>query len=123
MKGWVDEADRAIDIADDDRIGQAFEDRAEQRLLALEAVLGRALRAEVDDRAGEEALAADGELADREVHGEGRAVLAQPHHLAADADDLAVAGGQVLGEVGSCWLRNGSGISRDTFLPIISAAV
>ena len=96
----VDQPDRRGRVADHERVGQAFEDRAEQGLLALEALLGGALRAQVDNGAGEVARAPDRKLADREVHGEGGAVLAQAGHFAADADDLAPAGGEIFGEVG-----------------------
>ena len=100
-EGRVDQPDRPGRVADHERIGQAFEDRAEQSLLALEALLGGALGAQVDDGAGEVARSADRELADREVHGEGGTVLAQAGDLAADADDLAPAGGEVFGR-GRC---------------------
>lgn len=54
---------------------------------------------DVPEDAGEEATAADVKLADGEVDGEDGAVLAAAEDLAADADDAALAGLAVAGEV------------------------
>ena len=72
---------------------------------------------------GEQPPVAEPELADGQVHREGRAVAAAAHHLAADADDLRLAGGA------GNWRGSrrappwyGSGISMLTLRPRISAA-
>ena len=54
---------------------------------------------EVADEAGEEALIAHVHLADRKLHGKGRAVLALADDDAADADDAPLAGAQIAIEI------------------------
>ncbi len=51
------------------------------------------------DDPGEVTLAVNLILADRKVHGKGRAILAPAGHLAADADDPALAGVAVLANI------------------------
>src|SRR5690606_36574776 len=75
------------------------ENRAEERLLAVETGLEGALLRQVVDDAGEVAIAGDRVLADRQMHGEDRAVPPQPVHLASDPDDTAHASCQVALEV------------------------
>ena len=83
------------------QLGRALADADFQLFLRLEQHLfGPLALGHVVDQPGEHASAADGNLADGEVHGERRAVLAPADHLAADADDLALAGPQVIGQVG-----------------------
>ena len=59
--------------------------RLAQLLLHLDA------RREVADEAGEDGRSAKLDLADRELHGKDRAILALRLHLAADADDALLA--------------------------------
>ena len=83
-------------VGDDDGLRSIVDDGLEQRLLPQALGLGLPLSRQVVDDAGEVALAIDLVLADREMHGKGRAVLALAHDLAADADDLSLAGLAVL---------------------------
>ena len=68
-------------------------------LAVLELANGVPQVGDIAGDAGEHALVAHVQFADREVHGEGGAVLAQADDLAADADDLLLAGGQVVVQV------------------------
>ena len=69
------------------------------RLQFLQPGLGQLLVGQVADEAGEVVFVGQSQFADRQVHGEGRAVLALAHHDTADADDAALAGRQVALEV------------------------
>ena len=96
-----------LGVADHDRqqivevVREAAGELADRlHLLRLRQLLFGPLAAgEVVDHADEDGAALLLRLADREIHGKGRAVLALAHHLAADADDLALAGVQVVGEI------------------------
>ncbi len=68
-------------------------------LQLLQPRLGLLALGQVADEAGEEALRADLHLADRELHREGRTVLALADHDAADADDAPLAGAQIAIEI------------------------
>ena len=72
----------------------------DERGLLAQPLLELHARAEVVQHPGELALTLDEHLAHREVQRECRAVLATARHLAADADDLRVAGREVAGQVG-----------------------
>jgi hypothetical protein len=69
-------------------------------LQVLQPAFGLLPFAEVADEAGEVALVPRPHLADRELHGKGRAVLALADHDAADPDDPSLPGGHVAVEVG-----------------------
>ena len=62
-------------------------------------------------------------FADRQIHRECRAILAQPHDFTTDADDLLLAGGEIVAQIAVVLRVYGAGISMLTFLPVISAAV
>ena len=62
------------------------------RLQLLQPGLGQLPLGQVADEAGEVALPRRAHLADRELHGKGRAVLALAHDDAPDADDPPLAG-------------------------------
>ena len=64
-----------------------------------ELLLGALALGQIVDDADENRLAVLLRLADRQVHREGRAVLALADHLAADADDLASAGAVIIVEI------------------------
>ncbi len=68
-------------------------------LQLLQARLGLLALGQVADEAGEEAPIAGAHLADRELHREGRAVLALADDDAADADDAPLAGPQIALEI------------------------
>ena len=64
-------------------------------LQVVQPPLGLLAFADVAHEAGEEPLVTRAHLADRQFHGEGRAVAAFAHHHAADADDPPLTGVQV----------------------------
>ena len=72
---------------------------SELGLQFLQPRLGLLPLGEVADEAGEEALLARPHLADRELHGEGRAVLALADDHAVDADDALLARGEIAWDV------------------------
>ena len=78
-------------------------------LQLLELALGRLPLGQVADEAGEEAAVAGPHLADLELHGKGRAVLALAGDDAVDADDALLAGGEVAGDVAVMLLAKGRG--------------
>ena len=69
------------------------------RLQFLEPAFGELLVGQIANEAGEIVPLGGSQLADREVHREGRAVLALSHHDTADADDPALSGGEIALEV------------------------
>ena len=75
------------------------------------------------DDADEQAPVPQAHLVDRQLQGEGRAVLAEADDLPADADDLGLAGAEVVVRgsrpVRSCRARASS---RPSFRPMTSAA-
>ena len=97
--GWITEKDLAALVHDDDGLRGAVDDRLEQHLLSRALGLGPPLRCQVMDDPGKVTLAVDLILADREMHGKGRAVLAQARHLTADTDDLALTGLQIVADI------------------------
>ena len=68
-------------------------------LRLAEVLLHLDSRCQVPDEAGEDMCPAKRHLADREVHRKDRAILAPRLDLAADADDVLLAGPQVSGQV------------------------
>ena len=78
--------------------GQARQPR-KLGLQLLELVLGLLPLSKVADESGEEAPVAGAHLADRELHGEGRAILALTGDDAVDADDALLAGGEVARDI------------------------
>ena len=68
-------------------------------LQLLQARLGALPFGEVADEAGEKALVVGAHLADRELHREGRAILALADHHAPDADDAGFVGAQIAREI------------------------
>jgi hypothetical protein len=73
--------------------------RAHALLRPAQLLLGALSLRDVAHDAGEVARLAQAELADRELHGEGGAVLALSHHFAAGPYDLGLSGAQVIGDV------------------------
>jgi hypothetical protein len=73
--------------------------QAQLGLAAPQLLLGLLARGDVADEADEARRVESLDLADREVAGEDAAVLAPGAHLAADADDVRVAGGDVAVQV------------------------
>ena len=95
--GRIAQNDFALGVGHENGVGQMVEDRLEKCLLAQGT--GAALFRQVVHDAGEIAPAIRRERADRQMHGEDRARLPAPHHLPADADDLALPGLQVVADV------------------------
>ena len=75
------------------------ERRAKLRLQLFELALGRLALGQVADEAGKEAAVAGPHLADLELHGKGRAVLALAGDDAVDADDALLSGREVAGDI------------------------
>ncbi len=75
--------------------GRQPRDVDELRLQLLQARLGLLALGQVADEAGEIAALAGAHLANGQLHGERRAVLALADHDAPDADDAPLAGGEV----------------------------
>ena len=65
---------------------------------------------------------ADPRLADLKLDREGAAVAVPRRRHPADADDLALAGGEIARQILSCRSRSGDGISMLTFSPSTSAS-
>ena len=81
-------------------------------LQLVQLMLGLLPLGEIADEAGEEAAFARLHLADCELHGKGRAVLALAGHHPVDADDALLAGGEIARHVAVMLLAIGRGISE-----------
>src|SRR5215831_10414343 len=79
------------------------------RLQLLQPAFGELLVGEVADEAGEMVPLGRAQLADREMYGKGRAVLALADDDAADADDAPLAGREVALDIGVMLLAIGRG--------------
>ena len=91
--------DLPIHVNGENGVHGRVEDGAGAGLAVFQFADGGLEVGDVAGDAGEHAPVAQVQLADGEVHGEGRAVLAQADHLAADADDLLLAGRPVVLQV------------------------
>ena len=95
----VEGFDAAVRVDDDDAVHGGFDDRPPARLAGAESLLELHARAEIVKHPRELALAANRHLADGQMERERRPVATPPGDLAADPDDLGVAGGEVRGEI------------------------
>jgi hypothetical protein len=78
----------------------------EVRLQLLQSCLRLLTLRDVADEAGEKVTIAGSHFPHRQLHREGRAVLALAHHDAADSDDSPLSSPQILlddGRLGSIW--------------------
>ena len=95
----IERRDQSTMVDGDDPVDHMIHDGAHPLLGLPEFGLGPLALGNVPDDAGEVAFIPQAELADRQIHREGRAVLAPPDHFPPDADDLRLAGLEVAGEV------------------------
>ncbi len=109
LRRRIHRLDQAVVIDGDDRVHGGLQDGAGACLAFFELADGLAEVGDVAGNPGEHAAVAQVQLADGQVHGEGAAVLTQADHLPADADDLLLAGVQVVLEIAIVFVSIGLG--------------
>ena len=100
-----DPRNRVLHFVRDDRRHLA---ELRERLLFGEPLLERDAVAQIVEDAREAALAIAHHLADRQMNGKARAVLLEAGHFAADADDLLLAGREIVTQVAVVLLAIGT---------------